>query len=73
LVEVNPKNSSQDCSDCGESVPKELEERHHDCPRCGLSIDRDLNAARDILNRAGVRPGLRNAAGAACVQAETSV
>jgi putative transposase len=62
LVEVDPRNSSQDCSDCGERVLKGLEERHHDCPRCGLSIDRDLNAARNILNRAGVRPGLRNVA-----------
>jgi len=63
LVEVDPKNTSQDCSACGERVPKELKERHHACPRCRLSIDRDLNAARNVLNRAGVRPGLHNVAG----------
>jgi putative transposase len=62
LVEVNPRNTSQDCSECGTKVPKELRERRHNCPQCGLSIDRDLNAARNILYRAGVGPGLRNVA-----------
>lgn len=62
LVEVDPRNSSQDCSDCGMRVPKGLGERTHDCPHCGLSIDRDLNAARNVLHRAGVRPGSRNVA-----------
>jgi len=63
LIEVNSKYSSQDCSDCGERVSKELEDRQHQCPRCGLSIDRDLNAARNILKWAGVRPDLRNVTG----------
>jgi putative transposase len=63
LVKVDPRNTSQLCSACRMSVPKELADRRHDCPHCGLSIDRDLNAARNILNRAGVGPGLRNVAG----------
>ena len=63
LFEVDPHNTSQDCSGCGVKVPKDLGDRTHDCPHCGLSIDRDLNAARNILNRAGVGPGLRNVAG----------
>ena len=63
LIAVNPRNSSQDCSVCGTSVPKELHERRHNCPTCGLSIDRDINAARNILRRAGVGPGLPNVAG----------
>jgi putative transposase len=63
LIEVDPRNTSQDCSGCGARVPKELGDRQHDCPHCGLSIDRDLNAARNILTRAGVGPGLRNVAG----------
>ena len=62
LVEVDPRDSSQDCSGCGTKVPKTLRERWHNCPCCGCSVDRDLNAARNILIRAGVRPGLRNVA-----------
>jgi len=63
LIEVDPKNSSQDCSGCGNRVRKGLDERRHDCPQCGLAIDRDLNAARNILHRAGMGPGLPNVAG----------
>src|SRR5687768_8575995 len=58
LIEVDPYNTSQDCSGCGVNIPKALNERLHECPHCGLAIDRDLNAARNILHRAGVGPGL---------------
>jgi putative transposase len=63
LIEVDPQDTTQDCSRCGTRVPKDLAIRWHDCPACGLSMDRDLNAARNVLNRAGVAPGLRNVAG----------
>ena len=63
LIEVDPYDTSQECSGCGMRVQKVLADRWHDCPNCGLAIDRDLNAARNILNRAGVGPGLRNVAG----------
>jgi putative transposase len=46
---VNPKDTSQRCSDCGEIVRKTLEVRTHSCPNCGLVLDRDLNASRNIL------------------------
>ena len=46
---VDPRNTSQRCSDCGEIVLKELSERTHSCPNCGLKLDRDHNAARNIL------------------------
>jgi putative transposase len=73
LIEVSPHNTSQECSSCGTRVPKKLGDRLHECSYCGLTIDRDLNAARNILHRAVMGPGLPNVAGAACVQAETSV
>ena len=62
LIEVDPWQSSQECCRCGSIVGKPLGERVHQCTACGLCIDRDLNAARNILNRAGVGPGLLNVA-----------
>jgi len=52
VVPVNAHNTSQDCSSCGEKVPKKLHIRWHDCPHCGCSLDRDRNAAINIKNRA---------------------
>ncbi|NET23857.1 MAG: IS200/IS605 family element transposase accessory protein TnpB [Okeania sp. SIO1H5] len=51
-IGVNPKNTSQDCSNCGKKVDKELNIRTHSCPHCGIAIDRDVNAAINIKNRA---------------------
>jgi len=56
------RRSDPDCSGCGIKVPKALGQRMHECSHCGLAIDRDLNAARNILHRAGVGPGLHNVA-----------
>lgn len=47
-VPVNPRNTTQSCSNCGALVPKELKNRVHSCS-CGLILDRDINAARNIL------------------------
>jgi len=49
VVKVNPKNTSQACSKCGNIVRKTLAIRTHKCPHCGLELDRDLNSARNIL------------------------
>ena len=54
IKKVDPRNTSKDCSWCGETVPKQLSDRIHDCPNCGLKIDRDLNAAINIAHRAGL-------------------
>ncbi|MDR6224119.1 RNA-guided endonuclease InsQ/TnpB family protein [Desmospora profundinema] len=48
---VDPHNTSQDCSQCGRIVKKDLNDRVHSC-RCGYRVDRDLNGARNILHRA---------------------
>jgi len=52
VVTVNPRNTSQMCSGCGEIVPKTLRVRIHICSACGLQEDRDVNAARNILKLA---------------------
>jgi len=53
FVEVDPKRTSQDCSRCGRMVVKDLSVRVHRCKGCGLTLCRDVNAARNILARAG--------------------
>jgi putative transposase len=57
FVKVDPRHTSQMCSNCGEIVKKDLSIRVHDCPHCGLSLDRDENAARNILARGMARLG----------------
>jgi putative transposase len=59
VVSVSAHNTSQDCSSCGEKVPKKLHIRWHDCPYCGCSLDRDHNAAINIKNRAEGHPVLK--------------
>jgi putative transposase len=52
VVQVDPRNTSQQCSRCGEIVKKALSVRIHRCDHCGYTADRDENAARNILQRA---------------------
>jgi len=48
VVLVNPRGTSQKCSNCGLTVKKDLSVRIHKC-ECGLVLDRDLNASINIL------------------------
>lgn len=66
LVRVDPNGTSQECSACGERVPKALGVRVHRC-LCGYTADRDVNAARNIHDRAFAvtRPGCGLRGGAA--------
>jgi len=49
LIKVNPRNTTQNCSQCGEYVKKSRSDRIHECSSCGLMLDRDLNASKNIL------------------------
>lgn len=51
VIKVNPRGTTQDCSRCGTTVPKDLSVRIHACPECGLVLDRDLNAAINVFQR----------------------
>ena len=52
--QVDPQNTSQICSCCGQKSPKKLSLaiRTFNCQSCGNTMDRDHNAARNILFRA---------------------
>ncbi len=49
IVAVDPRGTSQRCSQCGTIVPKTIEVRIHHCPHCGFKTGRDLNSAIEIL------------------------
>jgi len=51
LVMVDPKGTTQRCSQCGRTVHKTLAVRTHRC-LCGFVAERDYNSAINILNRA---------------------
>lgn len=51
MKQVDPRNTSQNCSSCGTKVKKSPSVRTHKCPECGLMLDRDYNAAINILQK----------------------
>jgi putative transposase len=51
VVEVDPYNTTVDCSKCGSKVLKTLAIRIHECDVCGTVLDRDYNAAINILQK----------------------
>jgi putative transposase len=57
VIAVPARYTSQDCSGCGERVPKRLSVHTHVCPSCGLVLDRDEHAARNILRAGQARQG----------------
>ena len=54
FIKVDPRGTSQICSECGAEVRKDLGVRVHDCPHCGYVTGRDHNAARNVEQRAGL-------------------
>jgi len=49
VIAVDPRGTSQRCSQCGSDVPKDISVRVHHCPHCGFKASRDLNSALEIL------------------------
>ena len=56
VIRVNPRFTTQACSHCGELIHKSLSVRTHICTCCGFVADRDVNAAQNILHKAGAQP-----------------
>jgi len=51
VIEVDSKDTTKTCSNCGAMKPMSLSMRTYECENCGLTMDRDLNAAKVILAR----------------------
>jgi len=49
FIAVDPRNTSQICSQCGAMVKKKISTRWHKCLVCDLLMHRDINASRNIL------------------------
>ena len=49
VIGVNPRYTTQECSQCGHLVQKSLSTRTHSCSECGYTANRDYNAAINIL------------------------
>ena len=52
LVVVDPKFTSQRCSECGVFSAEHRQRKRYDCAECGMTEDADINAARNILHKA---------------------
>ena len=64
-VEVNPRHTSLECSQCSNRKPAAelpLNMRVYECEVCGLVLDRDVNAALNVLIR-GFGQRFRNEGG----------
>lgn len=49
--EVNPKHTSQKCSECGYTSPTNRDKERFVCEECGFVADADIQASVNILNR----------------------
>ena len=52
LAVVDPKFTSQRCSECGVICAEHRRRKRYDCAGCGMAEDADVNAARNILHKA---------------------
>ena len=52
LVVVDPKFTSQRCSECGVVYAEHRQRKRYDCAECGMTEDADVNAAKNILHKA---------------------
>lgn len=51
VEKINPKNTTKQCSNCGNIQKMPLWIRTYNCEVCGISINRDYNSAKNILNK----------------------
>jgi putative transposase len=56
VIAVNPRHTSQRCSECGHVASESRDRQKFTCVACGFAEHADVNAARNIL-RAGLAHG----------------
>ncbi|MEM3487719.1 MAG: transposase [Conexivisphaerales archaeon] len=59
IVKVDARNTSNECSRCGNIQEMPISEIIYICKRCGLQMDRDVNAAISML-KSRACPNLRS-------------
>ena len=50
VLSVDPRYTTQDCSECGRRKRMKLSDREYKC-ECGMRMDRDKNSARNIKEK----------------------
>ena len=52
VIKVDPRNTSKECSNCGNIREIPLSIREYNCSICGMWLGRDINASINILHKA---------------------
>jgi putative transposase len=52
VIKVDARNTTRECSNCGNIRDMPLSVREYNCNGCGMQLDRDINASINILKRA---------------------
>ena len=60
LIEVDPRNTSRMCHECGYVAAENRKRERFHCVSCGHTAHADVNAALNILHRGGVVPEPHN-------------
>jgi putative transposase len=67
VIKVDARNTSKECSNCGNVMDMPLSHRTYICNKCGMQMDRDINAAINILTKATLGQRESNAQGDICL------
>ena len=51
VVEIDERDTSKTCFNCGAKIEMPLYKRKFKCDKCGILIDRDRNSAINIMNK----------------------
>ena len=67
VIKVDARNTSKECSNCGNIMDMPLGTTEYICNRCGMHMDRDVNAAINILKRGRAGLARTDAQGDSCL------